>query len=189
MEEEGKATIAWVGRDLLRSLSVGVCWVGSGSSTSLPQFGCRFIACLHTERAAFQTITHLSAVNSPPNRGVLGPSPWVMIIGGKCLWGNFYQAPGVLKQIYLLKVSQQQFPSTVFWLVWFLNIHETCTDFRLKISTRCVVLGILHLWWHLDLFLRFPCNSLKSLCKACIAFIYWKWTMPRQGPKDIESSL
>lgn len=146
--------------------------------TSLPQFGDRFTVALHTGRAASRTTTHLSAINRPLECDVLGPNPWVMIIGGKCLWGNSYWALGVLERIYLLKISQQQFSLQLSSLsLYFWNIHETCSDFKLKISTRWVVPGILHLGWYLDLFPSFPCDSLKSLCKACIAFIYWKWTV------------
>lgn len=141
-DEEGKATTAWVGRELMRSPSVGVCWVGSHGPTSLPQFGCRFIVCLHTGRAAFWTITHLSAINSPPKCGVLGPKPWVMVIGGKCLWGNFYGALGVIKQIYLLKISQQRFPSTVFECL-ILKYSWSLHWLQFKISTRWVVPGLL----------------------------------------------
>lgn len=107
--EEGKATTAWVGREIMRNPNVGVCWVGSHSTISLPQFGCRFIVSLHTERAAFWTTTHLSAINGPPEYGVLGPNPWVMIGGWKYLWGNSYWAQGVLERIYLSNISQQQF--------------------------------------------------------------------------------
>lgn len=174
----------------MRSSSVGVCRVGSRGPTSLPQFGRRFTISLHTGRAAFWTITHLSAINRPPECGILGPNPWVMIIGGKCLWGNSHWELGVPERIYLLKVSQQQFTLQLSSLsLCFLNIHESCSDFRLKISTRWVDPGIFHLRRWLDLFLSFPCNSLKCLCKACIAFIYWKWTMLRQSPKDIKTPL
>lgn len=116
---------------------------------ALPQVGYRFIVFLHTGRAAFWTITHLSAINGPPECGVLSPNPWVMIIGGKCLWGNSYRELGVLERIYLLKISQQQFSLQLSSLsLCFLNIHETCRGFRLKISTRWVVRGILHLRWY-----------------------------------------
>lgn len=128
--------------------------------TSLPQFGCRLIVPLHAGRAALWTINHLSAINRPPECRVLGPNPWVMIIGGKCLWGNSYWEWGVLERIYLSKISQQQFS---LWLsslsLRLLNIYEACSDFRLKISTRWVVPGILYLRLGLNLFLSFPCNS------------------------------
>lgn len=186
-DEEEKATTAWVGREIMKSPSVGVCWVESRGPTSLPQFGCRFIDSLHTGRAAFWTITHLSAINKPLECDVLGPNPWVMIIGGKCLWGNSYWELGVLERIYLLKSSQQQFSLQLSsFSLCFLNIHETCSDFRLKISVRWVVPGILHRWWYLVLLLNFPCNSLKSLCKACIAFIYWKWTMLSRAQRTLK---
>lgn len=182
-DEEGKATTDWVGRELMRNLNVGVCWVGSCSPTSLHQFGCRFTVSFHTGRTAFWTITHLSAKNGPPDCRVLGPNPWVMIIGGKCLWGNSYWEQGVLQEIYLSKINQQQFSLQLLFLsLCFLNIHGACSDFRLKISIRWVVPRIFQVRWYLDLFLNFPHNCLKSLCKACIAFIYWKWTMLRQGP-------
>lgn len=141
-DEERKATTARVGKECRRSPSVGVCWVGSHGPTSLPQFGCRFIVSLHTGRVAAWTITQLSAINRPPKCGVLGPNPWIMIIGGKSLWGNFYWALGVLERTYLLKVSQQQFPSTVFeclllkysWnLHWFQinDLHQMSSSWNL----------------------------------------------------------
>ena len=164
-----------------------MCWVGSHGPTSLPQFGYRFIACLHAGRAAFRTITHLSAIKGPLECDVLGPNTWVMIIGGKCLWGNSYWELGVLGKVYLLKISPQQFPLQLSSLnLCFLNIHETCSNFRLKISTRWVIPRIWHLWWYLDLFLSFPSNSWKSLCKACIAFIYWKWTMLNRAQRTLK---
>lgn len=85
--------------------------------------------------SCFWTITHLSAINRPPKCGVLSPNLWIMIIGGKCLWVHSYWELGVLQRIYLLKISQQPFslhPSSL--RLCFLNIHETCSNFRLKIS-------------------------------------------------------
>lgn len=148
---ERNHSFLWVGRETMRSPSVGVCCVGSHGPISLTQFGCRFIVSLHTGRAAFWTITHLSAINGSLECDVLGPNLWVMIIGGKCLWGNSYWDLRVLERLYLLKISQQQFSLqlTVFFeslllkyswnLQWFqINLHKMSHSRNL---TSMVVFG------------------------------------------------
>ena len=148
-DEEGKATKAWGGREVLRNLSVGVHWVVSWGPPLCLRLGAGLQSFFTPGELLLWTITHPSAINGSPECGVLSPNPWVMIIGGKCLWGNSYWELGVLERIYLLKISQQQFSLQLSSLsLCFLNIHETCCDFRLKICTRWVVPGILHLRWY-----------------------------------------
>lgn len=102
------------GREIMRSPS-GYVLVKSHGPTSLPQFGCRFIAYLHTGRAAFQTITHLSVQRAS----------WVWCLGSQYL-SNDYRWKVSLRQFLLRTGSPRKglfiknqptaiSPSTIFF--------------------------------------------------------------------------